>query len=60
MRWLALTVFLLAVAIAGYGIWLLATPDYQGGRDEAATLFLLVAAPLALASGAVLVRQRMR
>jgi hypothetical protein len=58
VRWLARATFVVALALAAYGFWLLATPDYQGGRDAAAGLFLLVAAPLALASGFALVRMR--
>jgi hypothetical protein len=60
MRWLALAVLVLALLLAGYGVWLLATPDYQGGRDAAATLFLASAAVLGLASVAALIRLRLR
>jgi hypothetical protein len=60
MRRIALVVFLVALAVAGYGLWLLATPDYQGGRNVAAALFLVVATVFGLASGAAMVRYRTR
>jgi hypothetical protein len=33
-----------AAVLAGYGIWLIATEDVQGGRDAAGGIFLAAAA----------------
>jgi hypothetical protein len=45
---IGLTLFGLALALGGYGIWLIATEDFQGGRDAAAAIFLGIAAVAAL------------
>jgi hypothetical protein len=37
-----------ALVLAGYGIWLIATEDVQGGRDAAGGIFLAAAAVAAL------------
>jgi hypothetical protein len=36
----------LALTVGGWGIWLLTTPDYQGGRDLAGSLSLLLGVAL--------------
>ena len=45
-----------ALAIGGYGIWLAATPDVQGGRDVAAAIWAAVALALAAVAAAMLMR----
>jgi hypothetical protein len=39
-----LVLFGVALAAAGYGIWLVATEDVQGGRDAAGGILLTAAA----------------
>jgi MYXO-CTERM domain-containing protein len=45
------------LVLGGYGVWLIATRDVQGGRDEAGAL-IIGAAVLAAVAGAVLLRRR--
>jgi hypothetical protein len=45
---IGLTLLGLALAFGGYGIWLTATEDVQGGRDAAGAIFLGIAAVVAL------------
>ena len=42
--------FLVALLFIAYGVWLVATPDYEGGRRPVGTLVLVLAVPLLLAS----------
>jgi hypothetical protein len=48
-----------SVVLGGYGIWLIATQDVQGGRHEAGALLVAVGLGAA-ASGAVLFYSRAR
>lgn len=45
-RLLAAALVALALLAAGWGVWLLVTPDYQGGRALAGGLTLIVAVAL--------------
>jgi hypothetical protein len=45
---IGLTLFGVALALASYGVWLMATEDVQGGRDVAGNIFLAAAAVTAL------------
>lgn len=48
MKAIGLSLFGLAVVLASYGVWLIATEDVQGGRDAAGIIFLAAAAVAAL------------
>lgn len=48
MKPIALTLFVVAFVLGGYGVWLIATEDLQGGRDAAGSIFLAAAAAAAL------------
>jgi hypothetical protein len=58
MRFAALAGFLVALFFIAYGVWLVATPDYDGGRRPVGALVLGLAVPLSLVSLAVLARVR--
>jgi hypothetical protein len=45
---IGLSLFGIAVVLASYGVWLIATEDVQGGRDAAGSIFLAAAAVAAL------------
>jgi high-affinity Fe2+/Pb2+ permease len=49
---------LVALLLGAYGVWLVATPDYDGGRRPVGTLVLVLAAPLLLGAIWALNRQR--
>ncbi len=48
MKLLGSALVAVALVLAGYGIWLIATEDDQGGRDAAGGIFLAAAAVAAL------------
>jgi Sec-independent protein secretion pathway component TatC len=50
MRLAAAAGFLVAVPLIAYGAWLVATPDYDGGRRPVGTLILVLVVPLLLGS----------
>jgi hypothetical protein len=50
MRLAAVAGFLVALLFIAYGLWLVVTPDYDGGRRPVGTLVLGLAIPLFLAS----------
>jgi hypothetical protein len=59
------TVFVIAliaasVILGGYGIWLIATRDVQGGRHEAGALLIAVALIAATAGAALFFYSRRR
>ena len=56
MRLLALAGFLVALLFIAYGVWLVVTPDYDGGRRPIGALVLALAIPLALVAIAALKR----
>jgi hypothetical protein len=60
VKLLALSLFGLALVLAGYGVWLIATEDLQGGRDAAGSLFLAAAVVAALVASAAIRRARRR
>ena len=43
-----MTGLLVALILIAYGVWLVATPDYDGGRRPVGTLVLALAVPLLL------------
>jgi hypothetical protein len=47
-----------ALLFGSYGLWLVATPDYDGGRRPVGAMVLALAIPLLLISVAVLRRRR--
>jgi len=58
MRLAAAAGFLVAVPFIAYGVWLVATPDYDGGRRPVGTLILVLVVPLLLGSIWALKRPR--
>ena len=50
MRLAALAGLLVALLFIAYGVWLIVTPDYDGGRRPVGTLVLVLAVPLFLVS----------
>jgi Sec-independent protein secretion pathway component TatC len=58
MRLAAVAGFLVAVPFALYGVWLIATPDYDGGRRPVGALVLVFAVPLLLACSWAATRPR--
>ena len=56
MRLAALAGFLIALLFIAYGAWLVATPDYDGGRRPVGAIVLALAIPLCLMSLAALRR----
>ena len=48
MKAVGLSLFGIALVLAGYGVWLIATEDVQGGRDAAGGIVLAAAAVAAL------------
>jgi hypothetical protein len=57
---IGLTLLGLALAFGGYGIWLTATEDVQGGRDAAGAIFVGIAAAAALLGSLALWGNRRR
>ncbi|MGZ4415676.1 MAG: hypothetical protein ACXVRZ_15070 [Gaiellaceae bacterium] len=58
MRLVALAGLLVALLFIAYGAWLVATPDYDGGRRPVGAIVLALAIPLSLVSLAALRRLR--
>jgi hypothetical protein len=58
MHVLALAAFLVALLLASYGLCLVATPDYDGGRRPVGAIVLAFAILVVLASAAALRRGR--
>jgi hypothetical protein len=58
VRAAAVAAFLAALLFGSYGLWLVATPDYDGGRRPVGVMVLALAIPLLLISVAVLRRRR--
>jgi thiol:disulfide interchange protein len=58
MRLVALTALLVSLLFVAYGVWLVATADYDGGRRPVGALVLVLAIPLSLVSVAALMRFR--
>jgi hypothetical protein len=54
----ALACFLVALLFIAYGVWLVVTPDYDGGRRTVGALVLGLAIPLSLLSVGALKRFR--
>jgi len=52
----ALAGFLVALLFIAYGLWLVVTPDYDGGRRPVGALVLALAIPLSLVSVVALKR----
>jgi MFS-type transporter involved in bile tolerance (Atg22 family) len=50
MRLAAVAGFLVALLFIAYGLWLVVTPDYDGGRRPVGTLVLGLAVPLLVGS----------
>ena len=59
-RLVGFLLLLAAGALGGYGIWLMATRDVQGGRHEAGALLLAVAFAPLIASLLILGMRRRR
>jgi hypothetical protein len=58
VRLAAVAGLLLALLFIAYGVWLIVTPDYDGGRRPVGALVLTLAIPLALVSFFALRRLR--
>jgi hypothetical protein len=58
MRLAAVAAFLVALLFIAYGVWLVATPDYDGGRRPVGALVLGLAIPLSAVSVAAVRRLR--
>jgi MFS-type transporter involved in bile tolerance (Atg22 family) len=58
MRFVALAGFVVALLFIAYGVWLVVTPDYDGGRRPVGAVVLALAIPLSLVSVAALNRLR--
>jgi hypothetical protein len=58
MRLVALAAFLVALLFIAYGVWLVVTPDYDGGRRPVGALVLALAIPLSLV--AIAAQKRLR
>jgi hypothetical protein len=58
MRSVALAAFLLTLLFIAYAVWLVVTPDYDGGRRPVGALVLALAIPLSLVAIAALKRLR--
>ncbi len=58
MRFVALAGFLVALLFVAYGVWLVVTPDYDGGRRPVGALVLALAIPVSLVAVAVVKRPR--
>jgi len=58
MRLAAVVGCLVGLLFSAYGVWLVVTPDSDGGRRPVGTLVLVLAAPLLLVSVWVLKRPR--
>jgi hypothetical protein len=54
VRLAAVVGFLVALLFIAYGLWLVVTPDYDGGRRPVGALVLGLAIPLSLLSAAAL------
>jgi hypothetical protein len=57
MRWLAALGSIVGLVLVAYAVWLLATPDYDGGRRPVGAI-VLVAALLLVSVSAWLLRPR--
>jgi hypothetical protein len=58
MRFVALAGFMVALLFIAYGVWLLVTPDYDGGRRPVGAIVLALAIPLSPVAIAALKRLR--
>jgi hypothetical protein len=58
MRGSALATLFAALLLGSWGLWLVATPDYDGGRRPVGAIILALAIALLLISAAVLRRRR--
>jgi hypothetical protein len=58
MRFVALAGFLVALLFVAYGVWLVVTPDYDGGPRPVGALVLALAMPVSLVAVAALKRLR--
>jgi hypothetical protein len=58
MRLAAVAGLVVALLFSAYGVWLVVTPDYDGGRRPVGALVLGLAVPLLLGSIWALSRQR--
>jgi hypothetical protein len=57
VRAAALTVFFGALLLGSWGLWLVATPDYDGGRHPVGAIMLVLAILLLVISVATLRRR---
>jgi hypothetical protein len=58
VRAAALTVFFAALLFGSWGLWLVATPDHDGGRHPVGAIMLVLSILLLLISVAALRRRR--
>jgi hypothetical protein len=58
VRATALATLFAALLLGSWGLWLVATPDYDGGRHPVGAIMLALAIPLFLISLTVLRRRR--
>jgi hypothetical protein len=58
MRAAALTAFFAALLFGSWGLWLVATPDYDGGRHPVGAIMLVLSILLLVISVATFRRRR--
>ena len=58
MRAIALVALSVALLLGSYGLWLVATPDYDGGRRPVGAIVLGLVIPFILIAAVTLRRRR--